>query len=280
MLSYDEYKAIVNFSVSILRKAYIQVLVVSVTAFASGVLTNYSVLYGKAFKVISYSIGENYSKLVRAQNISEIRVKAVSRQFSSAVQRPGSFESNISLGTSDTAVIVMDAWHNSKPYTFNQIREEAVVQTRLIPLVQLFMERGYKVYFATNKCEKGLTTMCGINKGFSGSEDFEKVYHQYATTSSFSNKLLSNGISKLVYVGFASNQCLLGSRHVSMIPMHNAYPRYEIYYIPQASSAIETDDTFSSQLIHKATTLTISQWVASILDYDDVVSSLGAVTKG
>jgi len=104
------------------------------------------------------------------------------------------------------------------------------------------------------------------------SKNVEIVYHPHETTQSFENKLRKKGMKNLIYIGFAPNQCVLGSRSMSMIPMYRA--KFKIYYIPDASSAMETNETFLTELIHEATTLTVSQWVAEILDYNEVMSAL------
>ena len=59
---------------------------------------------------------------------------------------------------------------------------------------------------------------------------------------------------------------------MSMIPMFRS--KFKIYYVPDASSAMETNETFITELIHEATTLTVSQWVAEILDHNEVMSAL------
>lgn len=258
-----------------MNKKYIAfILVALISALASGILTNRSALYGKIFDHLNYHLNGAYSQFSRTVNTSEIEVRAVSRRVDNThLNKNYAFlDKTVNLGNSDTAIVVMDPWNIDEPVTPNKNRAEGVMQNKLIPLVELSLKKDYLVYVATNKCEKNQKIYCGAHEDFPESKNVEFVYHQYETTQSFENKLRKKGIKNLIYIGFASNQCLLGSRNMSMIPMFRS--KFKIYYVPDASSAMETNETFITELIHEATTLTVSQWVAEILDHNEVMSAL------
>ncbi len=56
-----------------------------------------------------------------------------------------------------------------------------------------------------------------------------------------------------------------------MIPM--THQGFKILFMPDASAAVEYDDTWHDQSIHKATTKMISQWIAEIIDYEEFMEA-------
>lgn len=259
----------------IMDKKYVAfILVALISALASGIFTNRSALYGKVFDHLNYHLNGVYSQFWRTVNTSAIEVRAVSRRVDNTHLKTNYafLDKKVNLGNSDTAIVVIDPWNLDEPITPNKTRAEGIMQNKLIPLVEQLLKKDYLIYVATNKCEKNQKINCGAHKDFPESKNVEFVYHQHETTQSFENKLRKKGIKNLIYIGFASNQCVLGSRSMSMIPMYRS--KFKIYYIPDASSAMETNETFLTELIHEATTLTVSQWVAEILDHNEVMSAL------
>lgn len=81
------------------------------------------------------------------------------------------------------------------------------------------------------------------------------------------------GIGSLIYVGFASNKCVMG-RPMGMIPMKHR--GFDIFFVPEASAAIELPDTWEDQSIHAATTRIVSQWIAQIIDYETLLEALSS----
>jgi hypothetical protein len=65
--------------------------------------------------------------------------------------------------------------------------------------------------------------------------------------------------------------CVIG-RSMGMIPMKNH--GFNIYFIPEASAAIEYAESWKNQSIHKSTTRIISQWIAEIIDYDEFMKAV------
>src|SRR6185295_11016030 len=92
------------------------------------------------------------------------------------------------------------------------------------------------------------------------------LYHQDFDDREFASYLQAQGIKSLVYIGFASNMCVLG-RKMGMISMKNL--GFQIFFVPQASASLEYLDSWDNQSIHKATTKIISQGFAELIDYDE-----------
>jgi hypothetical protein len=73
-----------------------------------------------------------------------------------------------------------------------------------------------------------------------------------------------------VYVGFASNMCVIG-RRMGMIPV--VQQGFKTYFVPEASAAVETEETWETGSMHRETTNLISQWIAEIVHYDDLMQA-------
>jgi hypothetical protein len=262
-----------------MKKYTALILVALVSALVSGIFTNRSALFGKVFDHLNFHLNGMYSQFWGNVNTSEIKVASVSRRVDNTHLKINDafLDTKVNLSNSDTAIVVIDPWNLSEPITPNKTRAEGILQNKLIPLVEELLKKDYLTYVATNKCEKNQRLNCGAHEDFPESKNVEFVYHQHETSRSFENKLRKKGIKNLIYIGFASNQCVLGSRSTSMIPMYRS--KFKIYYIPDASSALETNETFLTEAIHEATTLTVSQWVAEILDYNEVMSALRLINN-
>jgi len=95
------------------------------------------------------------------------------------------------------------------------------------------------------------------------------LFHQDFDTISFSDFLRKQGIHTLIYVGIASNMCVIG-RPTGMVPMlHNGF---RLFFIPQASAAVEFRETWATGAIHSATTIIISQSIAELIDLNEFLS--------
>ena len=70
----------------------------------------------------------------------------------------------------------------------------------------------------------------------------------------------------MIYTGFASNMCVIG-RRTGMIPM--IHHGFRMFFVPEASAAIEWEESGDDNATHEATTRIISQWIAEIVRFDD-----------
>lgn len=91
-------------------------------------------------------------------------------------------------------------------------------------------------------------------------------YHEGLTVDFFSELLRAENIDTLICVGFSSNMCVIG-RPLGIIPMCSK--GFRMFFIPEASSAIEFQETWETGELHKYTTIIISQFAAEIIQFDD-----------
>jgi len=157
-----------------------------------------------------------------------------------------------------------------------------ITENYILPLIKKANEAGFPVYIFTNDCKaiKPVPYSCEISQQFYLMEkDYPKVkviYWQDIDLSKFVKLLKDKGISNLIYTGFASNMCVIG-RPTGMFNM--VQQGFSLYFIPEASAAVETNESWKSQKIHKATTTIISQWMARLIKYDDIYSKIKPIHK-
>jgi len=171
-----------------------------------------------------------------------------------------------SLCLSKTALIIMDPWEDMASNFLNSYYK-SIIDEELIPVVKKAKTLGIKIFVLTNKCD-AVKYNCKIDSDLKsaliGYQNYEVVYHQNMSTDKFGKYLIKSGISDLIYTGFASNQCVIG-RAMGMIPLKTSFKGFRFYFIPEASGAVETKNTWRSKELHKATTKTISQWIGEII---------------
>ena len=70
--------------------------------------------------------------------------------------------------------------------------------------------------------------------------------------------------------------CLIG-RELGMIPMKNQ--GFRLYFVPEASAAVERKDSWRSSDAHEDATQLISQWVAGIWEYSEWKEKMAEANK-
>lgn len=165
-----------------------------------------------------------------------------------------------------TAIVVMDPWVDM-PSDFLNKQFKNVMEKYIIPLVKKAIERGHRVIIFTNnpnifeystKIHSELENLCKSGKA-------DLLYHQdFDDKSKLSNYLKSRDIDTLIYTGFASNICLL-NRSVGMVSMKQE--NFKIFFIPEASAAIEYGISWRKKDIHNTVTKIISQSIGEIVEY-------------
>lgn len=65
--------------------------------------------------------------------------------------------------------------------------------------------------------------------------------------------------------------CVIG-REMGMIPMTTKGVR--LFFVPEASAAVEFGESWDTDAIHKSTTSLISQWVGELIDFDSFMNIL------
>lgn len=196
------------------------------------------------------------------------------RQNDLPVRREKAYRFERTISPRETAIVVMDPWADMASTHLNEYFGE-IAESRILPFVNKALERGHPVLVLTNdpetvkyntKIHPELTTLAANDK-------INVLFHQDFDGKKFADCLSSQGVDSLIYIGFASNMCILG-RRTGMIPMR--LHGFKLFIVPEASAAIETRDSWGDQSLHRATTKIISQWIAEILHYDDFMEATAA----
>lgn len=176
-----------------------------------------------------------------------------------------------SLNTNKTALIVMDPWEDAGSPFLND-HFEPVIRKKLIPLINKSINLGIPIVVLTNS---PLESVDYSNKVIPEIESLAKegklhiIYHQSTDSRRFSEWLRSMGIDTLIYSGFASNICVIG-RDLGMIPMQGK--GFRLFFVPEASAAVEFKDSWKNGAMHQSITLMISQWVGELIKLNDFLS--------
>ncbi|MCZ6913671.1 MAG: isochorismatase family protein [Rickettsia endosymbiont of Ixodes persulcatus] len=152
-----------------------------------------------------------------------------------------------------------------------------IIDHLIIPLITKASKAGFPVYIFTNNCRLTKTTPCPyrLNKKFNLlAKKFQKshiIFWDNYNHQKFKETLHRQGISKLIYMGFASNMCVIG-RPAGMVPMK--IEGFSIYYIPEASAALEFNSTEKTKQIHNTMTQIIASWLANIIQFNEIYKKL------
>lgn len=171
-----------------------------------------------------------------------------------------------------TAILVMDPW-TDMPTDFLNDYFGQVTASYLLPLIFLARNTGHQIIILTNDPAKHQYG-AKINQELLEMIDNNQVhilYHQNYNDSLFSKWLKNHNINTLIYTGYASNMCIIG-RQMGMIMM--SHHGFRIFFVPEASAAIETIDSWKDGAIHNAITTIISQGVAKIIHWQDLMESM------
>lgn len=169
-----------------------------------------------------------------------------------------------------TAIIIMDPWVDMATKHLNDYFG-TILEWRILPLVNHAISAGYPVIVLTNDPTGRLynTAIHPELVTLAASGTLSIIYHEDMDRGVFADHLELQGITSLIYAGFSSNMCVIG-RELGMVSMKNE--GFRLFFIPEASAAVELPDTWDTGYIHESTTLMISQWLAEIIRYDDFMS--------
>lgn len=171
-----------------------------------------------------------------------------------------------------TALIVMDPWEDGGSEFLNKYYGP-VYRQRILPLVNTALMLKIPVIILTNDPKK--------NYADYGSDVYPElrlladngkaqiIFHQDFNDDSFAEYLKEKSIDTLIYSGFASNMCVIG-RALGMIPMQTH--GFKLFFVPEASAALEFKDSWKTGAVHKATTEIISQSVGELIDFEEFMN--------
>ncbi len=184
------------------------------------------------------------------------------------------------FSAANTAFFVVDPW-NDMPGNFLNEYYEKIIQNKILPLIQQASVYQFSVYIFTNDCKAIQPTpySCTVDKKFHALVKKYPWVHivswQALQVDAFVEKLKKQGISNLIYTGFASNMCVI-DRPTGMISMRQR--GFSLYFIPEASAAVETKATWETGDIHHAMTQIISQSMAKLIQYREIDSALNTLS--
>lgn len=169
-----------------------------------------------------------------------------------------------------TAIVVMDPWIDMASKHLNDYFGR-IAGSRVVPLVKKGLQRGHRVIVLTN--DPGIRYNTKIHPELAVLVEAGQatlLYHQDLDDDQFAEHLRKDGINALIYTGFASNMCVIG-RRMGMIPM--VQQGFKTFFVPEASAAVETEETWETGAVHRETTNIIAQWIAEIVHYEDFMQA-------
>ncbi len=184
----------------------------------------------------------------------------------------GTYHYRRAINPIESAIIVMDPWIDMPSEYLNDYYGK-ISETKIVPLVKAARTKGHPVIVLTNDCNS-VSYSCRVTDELQEMIDKNQInvfYHQEMDGDRFSDYLKRQNINTLAYVGFASNMCVIG-RKTGMIPMK--HKGFRLFFVPEASAAVEEQGTWEDQSVHKATTKLISQWIAEIVEYEAMMNAL------
>ena len=179
---------------------------------------------------------------------------------------------NTTFANHDTAIIIMDAWEDSGSDFLNE-QYRPIFYEKIYPLIQAFIEKDFNVFAFT---EKESVAPYGVDlypelEELINQEKVVKVHHVDEEIALFKKAIDRKNITNLIYLGYASNICIIG-RNVGIFEMRNE--GFNTYFVPEASAAVEREDTWNTKEVHSITTSIISQNSKGIIAYDALLNAL------
>ena len=175
---------------------------------------------------------------------------------------------------SDTAIVIMDAWADSGTAFLNEIYTP-IYRESILPLVEAFNEKGFTQYAFTNEeSDAGYgEELFAELEALIDSGDLLKRLHSNNDVEKFETELRQSGISNIIYLGFASNMCIIG-RRVGMFSMQQR--GFNTYFVPESSAAVETGEGWNSGQFHTFTTSLIQHNFQGTISKSSILTTLAS----
>lgn len=172
----------------------------------------------------------------------------------------------------NTAIFVIDPWDDSPSQHMNHVNGK-IIDEKIVPLLNVAAQRGHPIYILTNdpkELEYSVSLHPSIKK-ITQHKNVTLIYHRY-TDYNFLSTLKRTGIKSIIYVGFHSNGCIL-TRPAGMVTAVNV--GFEVYFVPEASRAVERPDTRENEDVHKMVSeMVISFSMGGLIHLDDLIGAL------
>tara|TARA_B100001059_G_C17823187_1_gene579639 strand:+ start:1621 stop:2412 length:792 start_codon:yes stop_codon:yes gene_type:complete len=201
-------------------------------------------------ETFEYNLETNYLPLSNKYLINKININE-------NIKKITKFTSN------KTAFIIMDPWPTGE-------KEESIIENKIIPLVNEVLKKNQMVLIVTvnprinknpkNRVHEKLKKISDKNLVF--------IFHENHNKETFSEFLKSNNISSLIYLGFASNACII-NRELGIINMK--LQGFKTFFIPEASAAIEDSD---SNIFHNKASMMIKRYWGEEIEYSHIMKKI------
>ena len=188
------------------------------------------------------------------------------------IPRDGKYAIDAYLEPVETALVIMDPWVDMKIQSINDCYA-GIIKSKILPLSESMSANGYKIIIVTNN-EISRSWGGVIHPLLADMVDTKKAileFHQSHDSQGFADYLKKIGVESLIYCGFASNMCVLYTEH-GLIPMRGK--GYRLYFVPEASAAMEIGEGWKTGELHKAMTKVIGQGIAQLIDYKDLMQEV------
>ena len=148
--------------------------------------------------------------------------------------------------------------HRSRPCLLYQIKRCSG------PCVDLISQDEY-----ASDIQQALSLLKG--KGSDVIQHYSQKMQLASDVENFERELRDNGITNLIYLGFASNMCIIGRR----VGMFGMYQRgFSTYFVPESSAAVETGEGWNNGLFHEFTTSLIQHNFPGTISKSSILNSL------
>lgn len=192
------------------------------------------------------------------------------------------------LDVNKTVIMIIDPWSDMQ---FPEVNEsiEQHVDSYLLPLVELAVDKGISVYIFTNNPEtidyntkKTIDYNTKINAKLSQLVDGENVvelyYDSVGGTEGFGELLKNDGVENIIFTGYATQMCML-YRNVGVIPMwYNT--DFDLFVIPEATMPVLADNKeLDMAMRNNICTMLSQQRIADIIQYEDFIEYLESISN-
>jgi hypothetical protein len=171
----------------------------------------------------------------------------------------------------ESALIVMDPWENPGD-NFLRVHNDIIFKDYLLPLINKMIDKNFTIIILTNKPSKDISYDSAVYIEIQKLIDLNHanlIYHDDYSPEKFIEYLTNKGINTLIYSGFASNMCII-NRPLGMVRMQQA-AKFRLFFVPEASGAVEVNATWEEGEIHKIITLIIGQTIGGIIHIKDIL---------
>lgn len=179
------------------------------------------------------------------------------------------------LDRKKTAIVVIDPWCDM---VFPKVNKRIAknVKSYILPIVKLAVRNEIPVYIFTNNPERFdfNTRICEELHEFVDGKNVRLLYYdKVGGTQGFCNMLLDKGIDHLIYMGYASQLCMLYRNAGIMSVWYQS--DFNLYVVPEATAAVVDDEESHNTAMRNNICIMLSQQgIAGLIPFKDIINYL------